>query len=386
MEVTILPTEKLIKTYKRFSLPMADEPSAANKKLQFFYVGGNKLYTEKLKDFFEFGYTSVSCESAIYTLKRLLKKKEDVTIPDMIVAEAALGLDKLVALHRFLNEHKILADVPFIIEVTGLSASELSAYKRHAFIDELIFLNEFTAPALLQKVNFLKKVKQQWVHQPATCKVERSFPVFPTIRSFFKRGLDVVLTLLLLIVFGPLMLLVALAIKAETGGPVLYVSKRAGRGYRIFDFYKFRTMAPGEDEKLNELAHLNQYNNPQQDAVFHKFDNDPRITRTGLFLRKTSLDELPQLFNVLLGDMSLVGNRPLPLYEAARLTTDEWAKRFMAPAGMTGLWQIQKRGRHVMSAEERISLDNDYADKGDLLYDFWIMANTPPAIIQKTNA
>ena len=386
MEVTILSTEKLIKTYKRFSLPMASATTAANKKLQFFYVGNHKLYTEKLKDFFEFGYTSVSCESAIYTLKRLLKKKEDVTIPDMIVAEASLGVDNLVALHRFLTEHALLADVPFIVEATGLPAKELTAWKRYTFIDELIFLNEFTAPALLQKVNFLKKVKQQWVHQPAKCKVERSFPVFPSVRSFLKRGLDLVLSLLLLIVFGPVMLLIALAIKAETGGTVLYVSKRAGRGYRIFDFYKFRTMAPGEDEKLNELAHSNQYNNPQQEAVFHKFDNDPRITRTGLFLRKTSLDELPQLFNVLLGDMSLVGNRPLPLYEAARLTTDEWAKRFMAPAGMTGLWQIQKRGRHVMSTEERISLDNDYADKGDLLYDFWIMANTPPAIIQKTNA
>ena len=83
--------------------------------------------------------------------------------------------------------------------------------------------------------------------------------------------------------------------------------------------------------------------------------------------------------------MSLVGNRPLPLYEAEALTTDQWAKRFLAPAGMTGLWQIKKRGKHEMSAEERIRLDISYADHGNFLYDLWIMANTPPAIIQKAN-
>jgi len=106
----------------------------------------------------------------------------------------------------------------------------------------------------------------------------------------------------------------------------------------------------------------------------------------GILLRKTSLDELPQLVNVLIGDMSLVGNRPLPLYEAATLTTDEWAKRFLAPAGMTGLWQIKKRGKKEMSVEERLSLDINYAEKYSFLYDMWIMANTPTALFQKTNA
>ena len=117
-----------------------------------------------------------------------------------------------------------------------------------------------------------------------------------------------------------------------------------------------------------------------------KLQNDPRVTRVGKFLRKTSLDELPQLINVLLGDMSLVGNRPLPLYEAATLTTDEWAKRFLAPAGITGLWQIKKRGNKDMSVEERINLDIYYANKYNFAYDLWIMANTPTALIQKTNA
>ncbi|GAC1484709.1 MAG: hypothetical protein NVS1B13_10430 [Flavisolibacter sp.] len=102
-------------------------------------------------------------------------------------------------------------------------------------------------------------------------------------------------------------------------------------------------------------------------------------------MRNTSLDELPQLFNVLKGDMSLVGNRPLPLYEAATLTTNEFVERFMAPAGITGLWQIKKRGRDEMSIDERISLDISYARKSNIIYDFWIMFNTPKALLQKSN-
>jgi len=145
-------------------------------------------------------------------------------------------------------------------------------------------------------------------------------------------------------------------------------------------------MFVGADQKIFDFTHLNQYNSKDiQGPVFVKINNDPRVTRVGAFLRNSSLDELPQLLNVLKGDMSLVGNRPLPLYEAASLTTDEWAKRFMAPAGITGLWQIKKRGKEAMSVEERISLDINYADKNNFLYDLWIMANTPTALIQKTN-
>ncbi len=180
--------------------------------------------------------------------------------------------------------------------------------------------------------------------------------------------------------------MIALAIRLESKGSIFYISKRAGRGYKIFDFFKFRTMFVGADAKIRELSHLNQYNAGEAGAMFFKINNDPRITKVGAFLRNTSLDELPQLVNVLIGDMSLVGNRPLPLYEAASLTTDEWAKRFMAPAGMTGLWQIKKRGKEDMSIEERLNLDIDYADRFSFMYDLWIMANTPSALIQRTNA
>jgi lipopolysaccharide/colanic/teichoic acid biosynthesis glycosyltransferase len=145
-------------------------------------------------------------------------------------------------------------------------------------------------------------------------------------------------------------------------------------------------MVMGADEKIDELSHLNYYNaNDENGSVFFKVENDARITPIGAFLRNTSMDELPQFFNVLFGHMSLVGNRPLPLYEAVRLTTDEWADRFVAPAGITGLWQIKKRKKEGMSMEERISLDIAYTHKYNFMYDLWIMANTPAALIQKPN-
>jgi lipopolysaccharide/colanic/teichoic acid biosynthesis glycosyltransferase len=114
-------------------------------------------------------------------------------------------------------------------------------------------------------------------------------------------------------------------------------------------------------------------------------ENDPRVTRIGTYLRNSSLDELPQLINVLKGDMSLVGNRPLPLYEASTLTTDEWAERFVAPAGITGLWQIRKRGKDEMSVEERIHLDLAYARNNNLVMDLWIMLQTPRVLLQSQN-
>ncbi|HZE85605.1 MAG TPA: sugar transferase, partial [Puia sp.] len=164
-----------------------------------------------------------------------------------------------------------------------------------------------------------------------------------------------------------------------------YISKRAGRGYKIFNFYKFRTMCQDADEKVSDLAHLNQYTGELESPVFFKVSNDPRITRVGRLLRNASLDELPQLLNTFLGDMSLVGNRPLPLYEAEMLTTDDYAARFLAPAGITGLWQVKKRGNKDMSVEERINIDIDYASKCNFATDFWIIANTPSALFQKEN-
>jgi len=120
-------------------------------------------------------------------------------------------------------------------------------------------------------------------------------------------------------------------------------------------------------------------------ATFFKLKDDPRITKVGKLLRNTSIDELPQLFNVLIGDMSIVGNRPLPLYEAEKLTTDKYALRFLAPAGITGLWQVEKRGKGEMSEEERLMLDNTYAKNHSFLNDMRLIMKTIPALFQKEN-
>ncbi|HEU4606559.1 MAG TPA: sugar transferase, partial [Chitinophagaceae bacterium] len=287
---------------------------------------------------------------------------------------------------RFLSNHKLLAPVPFVVEASGLQPAEMARFRKFDFIDEIIYLKDYNKPALVRKVNFLKKVKHKLIHDTANPSVETSMQNRYSSHYYVKRSFDIFTASLLLLALSPLFLLIACAIRLESKGPIFYISKRAGRGYRIFDFFKFRTMHVGADAKINEISHLNQYAAGEEGPLFIKIDNDPRITRVGILLRKTSLDELPQLLNVLMGDMSLVGNRPLPLYEAATLTTDEWAKRFMAPAGMTGLWQIKKRGKKDMSVEERLSLDINYAEKYNFLYDMWIMANTPTALFQKTIA
>jgi lipopolysaccharide/colanic/teichoic acid biosynthesis glycosyltransferase len=196
-----------------------------------------------------------------------------------------------------------------------------------------------------------------------------------------KRVIDIVVSLSGLIALSPIMLLIAIAIKLESKGSIFYISKRSGTGYRVFDFYKFRTMRQGADKELKNLT--NQYAEGSDNAVFFKVKNDPRITRLGQFLRSTSLDELPQLFNVLKGDMSLVGNRPLPLYEAEQLTRDLIAARFLAPAGITGLWQVTKRGKDNMSPEERIQLDIEYALKNSFLFDMKILLKTFFVLLQK---
>ena len=203
--------------------------------------------------------------------------------------------------------------------------------------------------------------------------------------NIFKRIGDVLISCLLLIALLPLFIIVAILIKLESKGPVFYTAKRAGGGYKIFDFFKFRSMAQGADEHMSKVLHLNQYedNNADSDVVFYKIKGDPRVTKVGAFLRKTSIDELPQLINVLKGDMSLVGNRPLPLYEAQQMTRDNWVARFNAPAGITGLWQISKRGKAEMSEEERVNLDVEYSRNHSFWYDLWILIRTVPVIFQE---
>ena len=198
-----------------------------------------------------------------------------------------------------------------------------------------------------------------------------------------KRIFDIVSAGIALILLSPIFIVIAILIKLESAGPIFYIAQRAGRKYQIFDFYKFRTMVKGADKELKNLSHLNGYENNGNHKVFYKIKNDPRITGLGKFLRNTSLDELPQLFNVIKGDMSIVGNRPLPLYEAQMLTDDDSAERFLAPSGLTGLWQVMKRGTDDLTVEERIMLDKIYARECSMLFDIKLILKTFPVIIHK---
>jgi lipopolysaccharide/colanic/teichoic acid biosynthesis glycosyltransferase len=315
-------------------------------------------------------------------LLKSLEQEKNI-LPEVIVCEARFECSAIRNFIQFLRHHAELNAIPFILDCSGLSEEKLSMYRQNTKPDEILALEDCDDQTLDKKIRFLRRVKK--AHLQTAQQLETTLaPEEIRLVHFSKRAFDILFSLTILLALLPLMLLIAILIKLESKGPVFYISKRAGKGYKIFKFYKFRTMIQNADKKVTELAHLNQYGS-DQGLVFFKVSNDPRITKVGSFLRNTSLDELPQLFNVLLGDMSLVGNRPLPLYEAVALTTDDYAARFMAPAGITGLWQIKKRGSKEMSVEERISIDIDYADNYNFLTDIRILANTPMALFQKEN-
>ena len=247
----------------------------------------------------------------------------------------------------------------------------------------------------------------------------------------WKRTFDILFAGTAVIILSPILIGTAIAIRMESKGKVIYKSQRVGSNYQIFDFLKFRSMYTNADKRLKELNALNQYQieevessdegpeirfddlagTPDEEETllisddfvvseqdflkqkekaknntFVKLENDPRVTRVGRFIRKYSIDELPQLFNILKGDMSIVGNRPLPLYEAELLTSDAYIDRFMAPAGLTGLWQVEKRGgAGKMSAEERKQLDIKYARDFSFWLDMKIIFKTLTAFVQKEN-
>ena len=233
---------------------------------------------------------------------------------------------------------------------------------------------------LERRVQYLREFKKQQQLLSTSTKSTQKRAYY-----FGKRMFDILFSSIAIICLSPLFLLIGLAIKLESKGSMIYFSKRAGMGYRVFNFYKFRSMYEDADQRLKELEHLNQYSESEEEECFVKIKNDPRITFVGRFIRKTSLDELPQLLNVLKGDMSLVGNRPLPLYEAEKLTSDEMITRFVAPAGITGLWQVNGRGKAEVSEEQRKQFDNEYALNYSLWMDIKILIKTPLAIIQDVN-
>jgi exopolysaccharide biosynthesis polyprenyl glycosylphosphotransferase len=194
-----------------------------------------------------------------------------------------------------------------------------------------------------------------------------------------KRVLDVAGSLVLLIVLAPLFLVAAVLIRLTSPGPVLFAQKRLGLNKRQFTMFKFRTMVPAAESIQEKLLHLNEMTGP----VF-KIKNDPRVTPIGRVLRKTSIDELPQLFNVLRGDMSLVGPRAMSVRDYQHFSEDWQRRRFSVPPGITCLWQI--RGRNTIPFEQWMVLDMQYIDRWSLWLDLKILALTIPAVFKGSGA
>lgn len=323
----------------------------------------------------------------------------------------------------------------YIILLTPhLSVEERQLYQQAGINDTLDISASVTL--ISKKLQFICDREDMLFDSNITKKTVLQFKI-----PFWKRMFDIVFSSLAIIILSPVMIITAIAIKLESPGPAMFKSKRVGTNYKIFDFLKFRSMYTDAEKRLKELSKTdNQYSKQKEHGrrsigtplntqtggslqdeeiessmminddeimligddfvvnesdfakqkeeeinnAFVKIENDPRVTKVGRIIRKYSIDELPQLFNILKGDMSIVGNRPLPLYEAEKLTADASIDRFMAPAGLTGLWQVEERGKGgTMSAEERKQLDIKYGQTYSFALDLKIIFRTLFAFVQK---
>ncbi len=338
---------------------------------------------------------------------------------DAIVTEFVLPGINALLFFRKLKLNKVYPKTPFII----ISFFRDDVIKQEAFnmgVDDFYY-KKLDVDNLHSRILFLNKFKTEYVPKPMSLQDEDMTPYKTPLP---KRIFDIIIALFALLILSPIMLLAVIAIMIESRGKVYYIAKRVGSNYKIFDFYKFRSMYPDADARIKDVAHLNQYisesvevsctecaklpagntcspivyydgeeicerlANKRRSAkkAFLKIKDDPRITKVGKFIRMTSIDELPQLFNILKGDMSIVGNRPLPLNEAEALTKKKWSRRFRAAAGLTGLWQVEKRGtKGTMSEEERFALDNYYAEHSSFWTDIKLIIRTFAVFIQKEN-
>ncbi|MFQ5791739.1 MAG: sugar transferase [Acidobacteriota bacterium] len=201
---------------------------------------------------------------------------------------------------------------------------------------------------------------------------------FPSLPLLVKRAMDALVATALLLALSPLLIFVAALVRLTSRGPSFFVQERIGYGCRVFRMLKFRTMVDGAEHSENRLAR------ERPDRAFLKVRNDRRVTCLGRFLRKSSIDELPQLLNVLRGEMSLVGPRPLLVSDFLKFPKQHQMRRFAVLPGMTGLWQVS--GRSSTTDEDRIRLDLQYVDHWSLWLDLMILARTIPAVIRAEGA
>jgi lipopolysaccharide/colanic/teichoic acid biosynthesis glycosyltransferase len=400
-----------------------DTHSLMNEKIQLLYIGSNDDLIYQLA---MHPLISLVSGKTFPEVKSLFNSREKT---DVILCERFLTGGDGLKVFRLLAETIDMERIPFILIAPQYEEGLMKTTLKLG-IDDLYILPIPSVEDLVKRIDFLMKFKNNEVvselvmHQPTLSRIPLS-----------KRLFDIVVASAALVLLSPVLILVMIAIRLESKGKVYYTSVRVGR--KPFHFYKFRSMRNGAEDELKKLAKIrNQYSSKEPEREmdlktpcpcskkdnftscspslftesysicetwytkqktitekskphFIKIPDDPRVTKVGRIIRNTSIDELPQLINVIKGDMSIVGNRPLPVYEAEKLTFDTMAKRFLAPAGLTGLWQVEKRGKKgVMSDEERKQLDNQYAqlfleNKYSLFYDLKLILRTIPVLIQK---
>lgn len=357
-----------------------DERVTNPSKGKILYIGSNGINVcQELVDLNYSGLSLPNFSKAFYWLENQILS--DSELPVAIISDFELNDGNVYSFYYKINSNKLLKLIPFIVIGTDSNKDEKIKSLKIGIDD--FYTERYCANDISDRIQFLKEFKKLTVNLEPEPQINLN-QFLPLIKMpLLKRLVDILSSAIGLFLLSPIFLLIAILIKLESKGPIFYVSKRTGTGYKIFNFYKFRSMRIDADKEIDSVKHLNQYK-ANGESSFLKIENDPRSTKLGKFLRNTYLDELPQLINVLLGDMSLVGNRPLPLYEAEQLTRDQWAKRFLAPAGITGLWQVTKRLKgNMLSEEERMELDIAYAEKSSFVFDLMIMFLTIPALIHK---
>jgi lipopolysaccharide/colanic/teichoic acid biosynthesis glycosyltransferase len=395
-----------------------------NPNLNILCIGSSPEYFQGINE--NKNISLISIENSIQATNYLNSN----TPPEAIICNYNLPGNDGLFLFDWIREHTEYNAIPFILLAKEFNSDVYKlAFKKR--VDDYYVTSVTNPNDIIHRIEFLN------LNKKASKIAKLPFTNEDTYRMpLSKRIFDILVASSVLLVASPFLILILLAIKLESKGKVYYISKRVGR--KTFDFYKLRSMRTGSDELLKKLAkEKNQYNTTQKptsnlldmpcprcsklpegetcspimyidtheicdywynfqkieaaknNSTFVKIVDDPRVTRVGKFIRNTSIDELPQLINVIKGDMSIVGNRPLPVYEAEMLTADSLSKRFLAPAGITGLWQVELRGKGGnMSEEERMRLDNEYAEhfKGDnfsFWYDIKLILRTIPALLQK---
>lgn len=398
-----------------------------DKLLKVLYIGRSTQNIEELRS-----HSGVSVIQ-LSNMQEAVNYLEKEGHPDAVISENYLSGGSGFMLHEWIRERPEFNKVAFIL-VSYEFKDELFKTAFESRIDDYYVLPLPSAESMVGRIRFLIGYRNKYSLDSSERIINQDIKYkMPTSKRLF----DVVMASMALIVLSPILLLVVIAIRLESKGKVYYISKRVGR--KPFDFYKLRSMRVGADKELDKLAkEKNKYNassqrveidyskpcpkcaaltngktcseiryignhkicdywyNKQKEerakstSAFIKISDDPRITKVGKFIRNTSIDELPQLINVIKGDMSIVGNRPLPNDdEASLLTKDKMAKRFLAPAGITGLWQVELRGKKGnMSEEERMRLDIDYSDhfignNYSFWYDIKLILRTIPALFQK---